>query len=139
MNKGWLFSILVLSSCAPSLAGQIRGNSGEIIASREARVNITRLDTPSDGVQAVNNVVVAVVDQSGRYATTESLPHGHYLVEALVPGYAPQSKKVDLADKATVDLTLTPVVTAKIQATSTNSHVDEDRGAGRATLTPPSL
>ena len=84
-------------------------------------------------------MVVAVVDQSGRYATAESLPHGHYLVEALVPGYAPQSKKVELADKATVDLTLTPVVTAKIQATSTNSHVDEDRGAGRATLTPPSL
>ena len=139
MIRRGIFAVLVLSACAPSLAGQLRRSGGEVVTSHEARVNITPLDAPKDGAAESIGVVVVAVDFEGHFATQDKLPKGSYLVEALVPGYVPQSKKIDLATNMTVDLTLTPIVAAKINATSANKHVGEDRGAGRATLTPPSL
>ena len=139
MIKQGVLGILALSACAPSLAGQLRRSNGEVVTSQEARVNITPLDAPKDGATESFGVVVVAVDADGHFATQDKLPKGSYLVEALVPGYVPQSKKIDLATNMTVDLTLTSIAAAKVSATSANKHVDEDRGAGRATLTPPSL
>ena len=122
-----------LTACAPTLAGQLHDPAGRPVTATDARVNITRVTADAPGG------VVAVVDDDGHFATDAELPAGDYLVEALVPGYAAASRRITLADHATVDLTLKPLPRAKTRATHANTAVDEGRGAGGALLMPPSL
>lgn len=133
--KTTLGLLLALTGCAPTVAGQLKGPGGEIVASPEARINIVSLA----GEGSEQKVVVTLVDSNGTFATSEELPPGDYLVEALVPGYAPASERVRLEDAGHIELTLKPLETLKAQAIGVNVGVDEGRGAGGATLTPPNL
>lgn len=135
MKACWLL-LLSLPACAPTIAGQLKGPGGEIVTGPEARVNVVSL---ANGDGSESQTFVAVVDDGGKFSLSEDLPAGDYLVEALVPGYAPASERVKLADAGHVELTLKPVGAVKAQAIGANVGVDESRGAGGATLTPPNL
>lgn len=79
------------------------------------------------------------VSRKGTFSTREALPPGDYLVEALVPGYAVASRRVKIGTAEHVTLTLQPAFVAKGPGIGVNAHPDQGRGAGAATLTPPSL
>ena len=128
---------LFLPACAPTLAGQLKGADGEIVTSADARVNIVGLDGGEDGV--ATRVVVVLVDGGGGFSTSEELPPGEYLIEALVPGYALASKRVRLGETDAVELTLAKVAETKTEAVRASSGLGAGRGGGGATLTPPSL
>lgn len=135
--KAWAILILgSLSACAPTVAGQLKGPDGGIVAGPEARVNVVSL---AGGETGETQTFVATVDDGGKFSLSEDLPAGDYLVEALVPGYEPASERVKLADAGHIELTLKPVGAAKTEAVGANASVDEGRGAGGAILTPPSL
>ncbi len=127
--------LLAMTGCAPIVAGQLKGPAGEIVTSPEARVNIVSLA----GEGGEQRVVVAPVDGNGRFATSEDLPAGEYLVEALVPGFQPASQRVKLEGAGQLELTLKPLAPLRAQAIGANVGIDEGRGAGGATLTPPNL
>lgn len=135
MKAYWGLFFLV-SACAPTIAGQLKGPGGEVVTGPEARVNVVSL---AAGEGAEPQTFVAVVDDGGKFSLSEDLPAGDYLVEALVPGYQPASERVKLADAGQIELTLKPVGATKTQAIGANVGVDEGRGAGGATLTPPNL
>jgi hypothetical protein len=134
--KASLGLLLLLTACAPTIAGQLKGPDGGIVAGPEARVNVVSL---ANGTEGEAKTFVAVVGDDGKFSLSEDLPAGEYLVEALVPGYAPASERVKLDEADHIELTLKPVGAAKAQAIGANVGVDEGRGAGGATLTPPSL
>src|SRR4051812_12054868 len=89
-----LFGFFMTSACAPTLAGQLKGSDGALVASPEARVNISGLS----GNAADAAPLVVEVDANGKFSTDAKLAPGPYLVEALVPGYAPESKRVMLGE-----------------------------------------
>lgn len=126
---------LAACGCAPTLAGQLKGPGGEVVTSPEARVNIVSLAPGADA----QGVVVAEVDGDGAFATSADLAPGDYLVEALVPGYGLVSERVRVGETEKVELTLKPLPKAKTGAIGANTGLDAGRGAGGATLTPPSL
>lgn len=136
MKACWSLLFVLATACAPSVAGQLKGPGGEVVTGPEARVNVVSL---ANGESGEPQTYVAVVDDGGKFQVSEDLPAGEYLVEALVPGYAPASERVKLADAGQLEFTLKPVGAAKAQAVGANAGVDEGRGAGDATLTPPNL
>jgi len=139
--KKWLPGLLLVAGCAPTMAGRLTTQAGALVSSPDARVNITSL-TPH-GADAPAALVVAVAGD-GTFSTRAELPPGDYLVEALVPGYTLASKRVKIGDDADSDdtrltLTLKPLAQTKVSPIGVNTAVDEGRGAGGATLMPPSL
>lgn len=125
---------LIVTGCAPTLAGQLKGPGGIIVTSKEARVNISSL-----APESTTAPVVVEVDSSGRFAASEALEPGPYLVEALVPGFAPESRRVMLGETDGLEIEMKPVPRARASTVGANYGGDPDRGAGGATLTPPNL
>lgn len=131
-----LATLGLAAACAPTLAGHLKGPNGEPITGAEARVNIQPLDDAAEP----GSTVVVTVDGDGAFATDASLKPGPYLVEALVPGYGVASRKVTVGeDGEPLVLKLSPLAKTKAKAIGANVEADGARGAGGATLTPPSL
>ncbi len=130
-----LLSSAGLGACAPTMAGLLKGPDGALVASPEARVNISSL---ASGAEASTPLVVEV-DASGKFSTDAKLAPGPYLVEALVPGYSPESKRVMLGETEGLEIQLKAVPKTRPSATSARADADQARGAGGATLTPPTL
>jgi hypothetical protein len=124
---------LPLGACAPTLAGQLRSADGQPLATTDARVNVVSL-APADP-----QAVVVGVEANGSFEVDESLPPGPYLVEAIVPGYGLASQRVAIGEQKAVELQLTKLPPAKAPTIGANMEGDAARGAGGATLTPPSL
>jgi len=137
MKSAALFlALAALTACAPTLAGHLKGPGGEPVFGPEARVNIQPLDEAAEP----GSTVVVTVDGSGAFTTDAELKPGPYLVEALVPGYGVASRKVTIgSDSEPVELKLAPLAKTKAKAIGANVDADGGRGAGGATLTPPSL
>ena len=131
MKKLWF--TLSLVGCAPSLAGRLSSTSGEVVNVRDARVNVSGLDSEI--------TMVLNVDGNGKFNAQDELPSGDYLVEALVPGYKIESKRVTIGEDspAPIDLKLTPLEKTQTRSTSANLDAPEGRGAGGASLTPPTF
>ena len=123
-----------LGSCAPTLSGLIKSSEGSLVVSQESRINITSLSTSNE-----RYITTVNVHQDGSFSTREKLPEGVYLVEALVPGYAVSSKRVKIGSKEQVTLMLQPSTVLKTPSVGVNVRLDQGRGAGGATLMPPSL
>jgi hypothetical protein len=128
-----LLTTLALAGCAPTLAGRLTTAEGEPVAAADARVNVSSLDSDA--------TFVLPVDSSGKFAASDALPDGDYLVEALVPGYKIESQRITLGrgDTPTVELNLSPLEKTRAHATSANLEAPEGRGAGGASLTPPTF
>jgi hypothetical protein len=124
----------LLASCAPTLSGLIKSSEGSLVVSQESRINITSLSLSTERHMATLNV-----QRDGSFSTRENLPAGDYLVEALVPGYAVSSKRVKIGSKEQVTLMLQPSTVLKTPSIGVNARLDQGRGAGGATLMPPSL
>lgn len=134
--KRIMFFCLLSSACAPTLAGQLKGPDGALVASPDARVNISSLG--SDNAEPTSLVIE--VDSSGKFSTDAALTPGPYLVEALVPGYSPESKRVMLGETEGLEIQLKALPKkGKPTAVGARADADQARGAGGATLTPPSL
>jgi hypothetical protein len=118
--------------CAPTLAGKLTDQSGEFIASPDARVNITSLKNPEQGS-------IVVKADGGSWSTDSDLEPGDYLVEALVPGYGLVSKRITLGETDELSLVLSRLEKAAPSAIGANMHGEVGRGSGGATLTPPKL
>jgi hypothetical protein len=130
-----LLAAFSAGACAPTLAGQLKGPDGGWVPNAEARVNISSLSTADDAPAPV----VVEVDATGNFATKEPLAPGPYLVEALVPGYAPESKRVILGETDGLEIQLKALPKAKRMTIGVRADADDARGAGGATLTPPTL
>ena len=139
---------LFLAACAPTMAGRLVGAGGEPVSGREARVNISSLspakavandqDAAATEVEELRSVIVDV-GSDGVFKTTAALAPGPYLVEALVPGFAPESRRVMLGETEDLEIQLKPTAKVVPGVISANMSADPGRGAGGATLTPPSL
>lgn len=130
--KKLLFT-LSLFGCAPSLAGRVSSTTGDLVDTSDARVNVSSLDSEVTFVLAV--------DRNGKFTTEEELPTGDYLIEALVPGYKIESKRVTIGkdSPSPIELQLSPLEKTKARSTSANLDAPEGRGAGGASLTPPTF
>lgn len=128
----WLMmGFVLLSGCAPSLAGVIKDTEGKLVSSPSATVNVSSLNGDAS--------VILTVDRDGRFQTDEALPDGDYLIEALVPGYSLESQRVSVGTTKEVELTLRALDQTKPAAIGANMDGEIGRGAGGATLTPPQL
>jgi hypothetical protein len=127
----WTFFLV---GCAPTLAGTVKSTEGEMVVSSDARVNLTSLIVVGE-----KHMASIKVDERGKFSTRDPLPEGDYLIEALVPGYSVTSKKIRIGQKGDITLLLQPVNQQKSTAIGVNLQGDQARGAGGATLTPPTF
>lgn len=132
--RGIVITVFAASfiSCAPTLAGNISTQSGNVIESSEGRINITSLNNPDQ-----NSMVVRI--NQGEWSTDSDLAPGDYLVEALVPGFRLMSQKITLGQTKKVSMILSPLSKTDPTAIGANLDADVGRGQGGATLTPPKL
>jgi len=98
-------------------------------------VNVTRLDASVDKDEPAS--LILVPDPDGTFESSEDLPKGKYLIEALVPGYEPVSVRLDLIKSQTVKLVLKPLGQARARTSEINSDPAASRGEGGALLTLP--
>ena len=133
--KQMMLLCLVSSACAPTLAGRLKGADGAFVASPEARVNVSSLATGAEQ----SPPLVIEVDTSGKFATDAALLPGPYLVEALVPGYSSESKRVMLGETEGLEIQMKALPKTKPTAIGARADENQARGAGGATLTPPTL
>lgn len=132
--------LLLLSGCAASLSGQLSGPDLSADSLGDARINVTRLDVASDDSAAAPEEpasIILIPEQDGSFATSTKLLPGRYLVEALVPGYEPVSRQLDLKEPRRIQLSLIPLGKAKARISEINEDAAASRGAGGATLTLP--
>lgn len=136
ISKRWVIFASLLSpvGCVPTLAGIVKSTEGEMVVSSDARINITSLAAVGE-----KHMTSVKVDESGKFSTRDPLPEGDYLVEALVPGYGVTSKKIHIGQKGDVTLLLQPVSHQRSPGIGANLQGDQARGAGGATLTPPTF
>lgn len=134
-----LFVAFLLNACATTVSGQLEGQNLDADILRDARINVTRLDvsaTESESPEAPASLII-VPETDGSFSSSEDLPKGKYLVEALVPGYEPASLQVDLAKSSRVNLVLKPLGQARARTTELNADPAASRGEGGAVLTLP--
>ncbi len=134
-----LAMLLSLNSCVPGLNGQMVATEGTLAVSKDAKVNVTRLDLASAEDPEAMSVFIGDVNPDGTFSVTLDADEGEYLVEAVVPGYAVSSQKIALVDQKSVTLQLIPVGKPNASMIGTNMDADVGVGSGGATLTPPSL
>ena len=126
--------VLFAAGCAPTLAGQLKGPGGIIVANKDARVNISSLATENPSPP-----MVVEVDDGGNFSSSEKLEPGPYLVEALVPGFAPESRRVMVGEAYALEIEMKRVPRVHASTVGANVGAEPGRGAGGATLTPPNL
>lgn len=139
MRVGLILCLIGLSACAPGLSGKLVSSDGKLAVTKDAKVNVTRLDADAGATESGPSVFIGEVGPSGAFAITLEAGEGEYLVEAVVPGYAVASQKINLRDGNTVTMQIEPVGKPKASVISTNMGAETVVGAGGATLTPPNL
>jgi hypothetical protein len=132
-----LFTIpaVLTGGCATTVSGRLEGPELGAEALFDARVNVTRLDSSPDKDEPTSMILVP--DSDGTFESSENLPKGKYLIEALVPGYEPVSMQLDLIKSQTVKLVLKPLGQARARTSEMNSDPAASRGEGGALLTLP--
>ncbi|MEY4631809.1 MAG: hypothetical protein RIQ81_1929 [Pseudomonadota bacterium] len=128
------------SACSTTLSGRLEGPELGADSLRDARVNVTRLDAAADDQSSSQDGPVAYIlvpSSDGSFSSSESLPEGRYLVEALVPGYEPVSEQLQLDSSKKITLNLKPTGQAKARSTDYNADPSASRGEGSAVLTLP--
>jgi hypothetical protein len=130
--------LLSLNSCVPGVSGQLVATEGALAISKDAKVNVTRLDLASADPETVS-VFIGDVNADGTFSVSLGAGDGEYLVEAVVPGYAVSSQKIALSEQKSITMQLVPVGKPSASMIGTNMDADVGVGSGGATLTPPSL
>ena len=134
-----IFLTLLLGACSTTLSGRLEGPELGSESLRDARVNVTRLETSSaDGPSPEEPAsLILVPEEDGSFASSENLPKGKYLIEALVPGYEAVSQQLDLNKSQRVKLILKPLGQARAKTSEMNGDPAASRGEGGAVLTLP--
>jgi len=140
MFRSVFFLLLTIAAaltggCATTVSGRLEGPELGPEALFDARVNVTRLDSSLDKDDPTSMILVP--DADGTFESSENLPKGKYLIEALVPGYEPVSTQLDLIKSQTVKLVLKPLGQARARTSEMNSDPAASRGEGGALLTLP--
>ena len=138
MRLGIVVFLVGLSACAPGLSGQLVATQGNLAITRDAKVNVTRLDVTS-GEDSQPSVFIGDVSSDGSFAVTLDAADGEYLVEAVVPGYMVASQKLQLSESNSVILQIVPIGKPTAGMIGTNMNAETGIGSGGATLTPPKL
>jgi hypothetical protein len=73
------------------------------------------------------------VESDGSFTVTLDAAEGEYLVEAVVPGYAVASQKINLASAGSVRLQIQPVGNPKASMIGTNMEAGTGVGSGGGT------
>ena len=135
LSKGFsvVLSIFLVTSCSTTISGNLRSFDDQPIYSSEARVNVVSLTQDSSEPQILE------VEKDGSFETTDSITPGHYMVEALVPGYKPMSVKLDIKKSEKILLKLSPTKKIKTNSFKYYEKLDESRGQGGAKLVPPMI
>jgi hypothetical protein len=134
-----LAMLLSLNACVSGVSGKLVATEGALAVSKDAKVNVTRLDLTSAADSESMQVFIGEVNLDGTFTVSLDANEGEYLVEAVVPGYAVSSQKIALADQKEVTMQLVPVGKPSASMIGTNMDADVGVGSGGATLTPPSL
>jgi hypothetical protein len=134
-----LIILLSLNACVPGVSGKLVATEGALAVSKDAKVNVTRLDHASSDDSNFVPVFIGDVNPDGTFSVSLDASEGEYLVEAVIPGYAVSSQKVTLADQKEVTMQLIPVGKPNASMIGTNMDADVGIGSGGATLTPPNL
>jgi hypothetical protein len=124
---------IVPFGCAPTISGSIVAPDHLDVHYDTARINISSLSDHRIGSYIIS------VEKDGRFRVGEKLEKGRYLVEALVPGFRIASTELTLDKSQDVKIELVPLPKSSTKAIGINLNLDESRGTGGATLTPPSL
>lgn len=128
-------SAALTGGCATTVSGRLEGPELGSEALFDARVNVTRLDSSVDKDEPAS--LILIPDTDGTFESSENLPKGKYLIEALVPGYEPASIQLDLIKSQTVKLVLKPLGQARARTSEMNNDPAASRGEGGALLTLP--
>ncbi len=134
-----LVMLLSLNACVSGVSGKLVATEGALAVSKDAKVNVTRLDVASVDDSDSAQVFIGDVNLDGTFTVSIDASEGEYLVEAVVPGYAVSSQKIALADRKDLTMQLVPVGKPSASMIGTNMDADVGVGSGGATLTPPSL
>ena len=124
----------LVSSCTPSLQGQLVAEQSVKFDPSQSKVNVTRIDSRPN---AKPFSLVLDVASNGRFATSDKLAPGTYLVEALVPGFAPASQRLVMEKNTT--LTVNIKRTASTVVAPVGMGDQYSTGSGGANLMPPKL
>ncbi len=125
--------IIIPLSCAPTISGSLVPPENLEVRFDNARINVTSIAS-----QQLTSYVLPV-DSNGHFHLSEKLKKGRYVIEALVPGFQIAGIEVNLDDSQTVKIELTPLAKSPTKTIGINLNLDESRGTGGATLTPPSM
>lgn len=125
---------LLATGCATTITGVLQDTSGAAVYSQEARVNISPLLTNDSSATSQ----MLTVSEDGSFSSADVEP-GSYLVEALVPGFAPSSQTVQVQSDQHLTLKLRSLKKIQSGTISTGDDVEFSRGSGGADLMPPNL
>lgn len=128
-------TMLIMSSCATKIAGELLDEIGQPVEHEHGKVNITRLD--SNDSQAFHETIA--INQDGSFESIADILPGRYLIEALVPGFKVTSMRIDIKESKYIKLMLSPIPPVQQKAIRANLELDVGRGAGAANINPPSL
>lgn len=123
---------LEVTRCAPSISGTLLDAQDQAIYNPAARVNAVSLS--ANGASQVVSL-----NSDGTFAIKEHLKPGAYLIEALVPGYYIASTKCDLQRSSSIVLKLKKIPNSSKTTFDANATLQQEFGAGNATLAPPQL
>jgi hypothetical protein len=128
------FIAVASMACTRTISGKLTTESGGLVVSEDARVNISRLDQSGR-----SEMYVYTIDSDGEFESTDDLKPGRYLVEVLAPGYSAVSAHVDMKKSSFVKLVTKKIEKTRYQSFGANEDVELGRGSGGAVLTPPQL
>ena len=124
----------LVSSCTPSLQGQLLTEESVTFDPSQSKVNVTKIDSPPN---AKPFSLVLDVASDGRFTTTEKLAPGTYLVEALVPGFAPASQRLVMEKDTTLTVNLKRTGSTVVSPVGMGDQYNT--GSGDANLMPPQM
>lgn len=135
MKTGILLAIILVPACTTTLNGRVSSSGPKQINTADARINVTRLEGDVTG----QGMDVVALSSDGSFSLDNELEDGTYLLEALVPGFKPNSVRVNGKQTDPVIFELESSGDDVARPISLAPTLDAGRGAGGATILPPQL
>lgn len=132
--KYLLVLLFVLQGCATTITGSIVGENDNPIKAKEGKVNILLL---SKSKRKISHIID--VNENGKFIADENIEPGEYLIEPLIPGYKTTSVKITIKKNIDIKLRAYKSNSIKSSVIGANIDIEEGRGSGGASLTPPKL
>ncbi len=125
------------SHCATTISGKLLNQEGKPLTGISGKINVVDVSGGSDH-QGNTSSYIADLNQDGSFSVKINSTLGEdFLIEALVPGYNAESKRIKITESKKVDLTLTQQKISKLSTVKLNENFDQSQGGGGVNLEPP--